>query len=856
VHCHSNYHRAAAGVIRINRYICIHGHFYQPPRENPWLEEIETEESAYPFHDWNERITAECYAPNASSRILGEKKTIIDIVNNYARISFNFGPTLLSWLEKSSPDVYALILQADRESRKRYSGHGSAIAQIYNHIIMPLATSEDKETEVIWGIRDFTTRFNRIPEGMWLSETAVDYETLQILADQEIRFTILDPNQAKRFRDDSHASWADIKGGAFDISRPYLCHLPGGGSIAIFFYDHTLANEIAFGELLNNGEVFANRMISSFSGYSDRPRILSIANDGETYGHHHRFGDMALSYALHLIESKNQAKITIFGEYLEMYPPVAEVEIRENTSWSCPHGISRWRENCGCRTYYACLISDRTHCRTEATGKKPERDTQSWNQQWRSPLREAMNWLSEKIAEIYHEKSHDIFPNPAYARNEYIDLILNRSDESVDWFFSRTAESGCTRDQRVSGLKLLEMRRNALLMFTSCGWFFDEISGIETVQVMKYACRAMQLARELTGDDLEPEYIRILAGAKSNVPSIGTGADIYTAFVRNTIVDISRVAFYYAITSLIEPFPEESRLAVYTIRRHAHRQEEAGFLRLVTGQVFIRSEITRIESMLVYAALHIGDHNFMGGVGQYTSAESFTMMESELWEAFARSDIPDLILTLNRHFESHSYSLWDLPHDGRRRVLYSILDKTLSDIESEYRQIYCRYFTLIRAMKEMQIPPPEALEYPVRYILNHDINQNLKSPNVDLTRLETSVAEMKHGKYTPDIQTLNYITSACISWYLQKIALDPEEITNIRSLNKIFSILKPWNLNPDIWESQNEYFRIHSAFALQMHQLQAEGDAEAEEWIREFDTLGANLGVRGTKDSASGRILP
>ena len=310
------------------------------------------------------------------------------------------------------------------------------------------------------------------------------------------------------------------------------------------------------------------------------------------------------------------------------------------------------------------------------------------------------------------------------------------------------------------------------------------------------------------------------------------------------------------MSSLIEPFPEESRIAIYTVRRHAHRQQEAGFLRLVTGQVFIRSDITRIESMLVYAALHIGDHNFMGGVGLFTTTESFNGMESEVWEAFSRSDIPDMILTLNRHFESHSYSLWDLPHDGRRRVLYSILNKTQSDIESEYRQIYCRYFTLIRAMKEMQIPPPEALEYPIRYILNHDINQNLKSPIVDLSRLETSVAEMKHGKYTPDIPTLNYITSSCISWYLQKIALDPEEITTIRNLNRIFEILKPWSLNPDLWDSQNEYFRIHTVYAPQMHKRQAEGNAEAEEWIGAFDTLGINLGIRVPGDPPDGREHP
>ena len=836
------------GGIAINRYICIHGHFYQPPRENPWLEEIETEDTAYPYHDWNERITAECYGPNASSRILGPNKTIIDIVNNYSRLSFNFGPTLLSWLEKHNPEVYAQILQADRESRIRFSGHGSAIAQVYNHIIMPLATTQDKRTEIIWGIRDFLTRFNRMPEGMWLAETAVDYETLDILAEQGILFTILDPNQAKRIRADGGRPWIEIQQGTFDIGTPYLCRLKTGRSIAVFFYDHTIANEIAFGNLLENGEIFANRMISTFPADETSPRLLSIANDGETYGHHHRFADMALSYALHLIESRQLAKITIFGEYLEKHPPVAEVEIRENSSWSCPHGVERWRSDCGCRTYHVCLVSDRASCIEPSGGKETGDDPHTWNQQWRAPLRDAMNWLNGRLSELYQKEAVGIFPDPVKARDEYIDFLLDRSEESLEWFFSRNGAPDLTPDLIVKGLKLLEIQRNTLLMFTSCGWFFDEVSGIETVQVMMYACRAMQLAREVTGTELEPEYIGMLTHARSNVTRIGTGADIYNAYVKTAIVDISRVAFHYAITSLIEPYPEDARITTYSIRSHAHKQGEAGILKLVTGKAIFRSDTTREESNLTYAAIHIGDHNFMGGVGAYTSEESFLAMQNELWNAFLRSDVPEMILSLNRHFESHSYSLWDLFRDGRKKVLYSILETTLEDIESEYRQIHRRYFSLIRAMKEMQIKPPEALEYPVQYILNHDINQNLKSDPVDLTHLKISIEELIHGQYKPDIQTLSYIAGASISRQLQNIALDPEDTDQIRSLNRVFSLIKPLSLRPELWDSQNQYFLIHAAFSDQMHKFADEGDEEAKEWIEEFNALGINLEV-GTRTS-------
>ena len=339
------------GVNSINRYICIHGHFYQPPRENPWLEEIEIEESAFPFHDWNERVTNECYAPNAASRILGSERRIIDIVNNYSRISFNFGPTLLSWLNTHNQEVYQAILQADKDSQQTFSGHGSAIAQIYNHLIMPLANSRDKETEIIWGVKDFIYRFGRMPEGMWLSETAVDNETLDLLALHGIRFTILAPHQARRIRKIGDETWNDVTKETLHIGRPYLCILPSGRTIAIFFYEPGIAGEVAFGNLLENGDQFTRRLIDAFPRDTKTPHLVSIATDGETYGHHHRFADMALAYALHEIESKDLAKITIYGEYLERFPPGYEVAIAENTSWSCSHGVKRWEDDCGSGLY-------------------------------------------------------------------------------------------------------------------------------------------------------------------------------------------------------------------------------------------------------------------------------------------------------------------------------------------------------------------------------------------------------------------------------------------------------------------------------------------------------------------------
>lgn len=333
----------------MERYLCIHAHFYQPPRENPWLEAIEVQDSAYPYHDWNERVTAECYAPNSASRILDEEGRIKDVVSNYARISFNFGPTLLSWLEEHSPGVYQAILEADQKSWDWRSGHGAAMAQCYNHLIMPLANSRDKKTQVLWGIKDFQHRFGRSPEGMWLPETAVDLESLNFLAESGIKFTILAPLQAKRFRKIGEDKWEEASG-KIDPARAYRCRLSSEREISIFFYDGPISRAVAFERLLEKGEDFASRLLSGFSESRDWPQLLHIATDGETYGHHHRFADMALAYALHYIESQKLSRFTNYGEYLEKVPPTHEVEIVESTSWSCSHGIERWRNNCGCNS--------------------------------------------------------------------------------------------------------------------------------------------------------------------------------------------------------------------------------------------------------------------------------------------------------------------------------------------------------------------------------------------------------------------------------------------------------------------------------------------------------------------------
>ncbi|HEV7515491.1 MAG TPA: DUF3536 domain-containing protein [Thermoanaerobaculia bacterium] len=502
----------------MSRYICIHGHFYQPPRENPWLETVEAQDSAYPYHDWNERITAECYGPNALARILDDEGQVERIVNNYARMSFNFGPTLLSWLEAQAPEVYRAVLAADHDGRERFSGHGGALAQGYHHSILPLANPRDKRTEIVWGLADFAHRFGRPAEGFWLPETAVDVESLEILAEQGVRFTLLEPRQARRFRLLSGGEWQEAPGGV-NSRVPYRVHLPSGRTLALFFYDGAISRAVAFERLLANGETLVGRLLGAFSSENGRPELVHIATDGETYGHHHRFGDMALAYALRRLEEHPAVTLTNYGEILERHPPEMEVEIAEGTSWSCAHGIERWRSDCGC-----------------STGGEA-----GWNQAWRAPLREALDGLRDELAIRYETAAAPLFADPWAARDAYVQVLLDRSAESVAGFLGQQARRDLAEAEHGRALKLLELTRQTLLMYTSCGWFFNDLAGIETIQVLRYAGRAVQLAEELFGEPVEERFLARLEKAKSNVPEEGDGRRIYERQVRPAFVELPRL---------------------------------------------------------------------------------------------------------------------------------------------------------------------------------------------------------------------------------------------------------------------------------------------------------------------------
>jgi alpha-amylase/alpha-mannosidase (GH57 family) len=803
------------------RYVCVHGHFYQPPRENPSLEYVELQDSAYPYHDWNERITAECYAPNAFSRILDDDNRIARIVNNYSQINFNFGPTLLSWLKEKAPHVYESILDADRQSQSHFGGHGSAIAQAYNHMIMPLANTRDKRTQAIWGVRDFQNRFGRMPEGMWLPETAVDLETLDILAELGIKYTILAPRQASRVRKIGGRTWKDVGGDRIDPTRVYQIRLPSRRGINLFFYDGPIARAIAFEGLLSNGGDFANRLLSGFSNTRDWPQLLHIATDGESYGHHHHFGEMALSYALDHIESADLAKITNYGEFLEKHPATHQVEVFENSSWSCVHGVERWRSNCGCNS-----------------GGHGD-----WNQEWRAALRAALDWLRDAIATCFEEHTKTLLKDPWAARNDYIDVILDRSEESVERYFAKHVSHQLEPQERVAALKLLEMQRHAMLMYTSCGWFFDELSGIETVQVIHYAGRALQLAVDVfNSPDLESQFLSRLAKAPSNIPEHKDGAAIYEKFVKPAVVNLPKLAAHYAIRSIFEPYGNHAQIYSYTVDREDFSMAETGKVKLVTGRARFISRITEESSALGFGVLNFGDHNVSGGVREFTDQAGFARVSSALSEAFGRGDTAEVLQLLDSGFEHNLYSLKSLFRDDQHKILQIILQSTLAQAESVVRQQYGEYAPLMRFLADLHVEQPKLFRTLAESALNSELQHALKAGEREHAR--KLIAAATEVNIALDGAGHEFVVRKQLEESARSFAADPHSLEKLQALETAVSFAQQLPFSLNLSEVQNLCFGQLQAALGEAQQNAASGDEPAKSWIAHAHTLADSLRLR------------
>jgi hypothetical protein len=803
----------------MERCICIHAHFYQPPRENPWLEAVERQESAYPYHDWNERITAECYAPNGSSRILDDRGYIRQIVNNYGRISFNFGPTLLSWLEEKSPETYESILESDRESQKRFSGHGSAIAQAYNHIILPLASNRDKVTQTLWGIRDFEHRFGRKPEGIWLPETAVDIATLETLADQGIKFTVLAPRQAGRVRKVGGRSWKDVSGGRIDPSRAYLAKLPSGKRINLFFYDGPISQAVAFEKLLNCGQQFSARLKSGFSDKRDWPQMMHIATDGETYGHHHKHGDMALAYALDCIESDPAIRLSNYGEFLEKFPPTHEVQIIENTSWSCAHGIERWRSDCGCN-------SGRT----------------GWNQSWRGPLRSALDHLRDRAEELFEQKAAEVLRDPWAARNDYINVILDRSPESLWLFFEKHSHHQLTPEETTAALKFLEMQRHAMLMYTSCGWFFDELSGIETVQVMQYAGRVVQLARETGNVDLEPEFLEQLAMAKSNLSELGDGATIYNRWIRPAFVDLCKVGAHFAISAMFDGDDVVPQYC-YDIKTIDAYHTDSGIAKLALGRTHVTSRITRESLEIDFAAVYLGDQDLQAGVrpaSQDDDHDDHAGLVTETMAAFSGSDFAEALRLLDEHFGELRYSLKSLFKDEQKRILDMVLSRTLQDAEAAYHEIYEKHGSLLRFLKEMNQPVPDVLRFTAEFVLNNDLKHTFENDPVDFVRIAMLMEMVKREGIRLDEAGIGFAASNSLTRLLQRLQGKPRDMETLERANVLTSLVPMTPFPVDWWRAQNLYYAI---FRNNFSEIASRQDSDSRDWQERFLALGEKLKI-------------
>ena len=796
----------------MEKYICIHGHFYQPPRENAWLEVIEVQDSAHPYHDWNERISAECYAPNAASRIL-ENGVIKNIVNNYAKISFNFGPTLLSWMEDYDQETYNAILHADGESTKLFDGHGSALAQVYNHMIMPLANERDKRTQIVWGKRDFEFRFNREPEGMWLSETAVDLQTLELLVEYDIKFTILAPRQAKSFRKIGDDKWTSTTEQPINTRKPYLVRLPSGKSIVVFFYDGDISQAVAFNGLLNDGKKFSDSLRNAFDTSDEGPQLVHIATDGETYGHHHKHGDMALSFCLDYIQRLKNNHIMNYGQFLAKFGSQYEAEIFENSSWSCVHGVERWRNDCGCNS-----------------GGHP-----SWHQRWRQPLRLALDWLRDELNKIYELEASPIFKDPWRARDEYINVILRRNEDTVRKFM----KDHCLRVTEPNKvLRLMEMQRNAMLMYTSCGWFFDEVSGIETIQILQYACRAIQLVNQTNGANLEEEFIRRLEVAPSNVPALENAANVYHRYVLPSKTNLQRVGMHYAVASLFEEDPENTPIFNYTTSNKFFVRKEAGEQKLSIGITRVRSNVTRSEKEFTFAVVYMGKHNIIGSISLHMDEEDFESMKFRMLNAFDEGRLGDVIGLMQTYFGPDKYTLWQLFKDEKRKVLNMITEQSMRELEESLRRVYNRDYPLVNALSNNDIPIPRAYTTTFEYILNADLIHCFQSERINVKEIERIMAEMvKWGLNIEDPDKVERLAGDSIFKELRRINAERSNTRRIERLNRLFPLLKQFKLAPNLYKSQNLYFEISMENG-------SEAKGTINDWTSQFKQLGENLGVK------------
>ena len=810
-------------------YLTIHGHFYQPPRENPWLEAIEMQDSAEPCHDWNERVNAECYNPNSVSKIVDNRNRILDVVNNYEKMSFNFGPTLLSWMQEFSPLAYDRVIKADIKSVLEHDGHGNAIAQVYNHMIMPLANEHDKQTQVKWGIKDFVYRFGRQPEGMWLAETAVDDDTLRVLVENGIKFTILSPYQAQRVKPIQDSNWQDVSWGNIDPARSYRYYIKSapGKYIDLFFYDGAISKSVAFDELLKDGNKFIRRLKEGVSGARNYNQLVNIATDGESYGHHTKFGDMALAYVLKVKAEDEGFIITNYGEFLEKFRSDWEVDIKQASSWSCFHGVGRWKEDCGC-----------------STGGHP-----GWNQKWRKPLREALDYLRDELSQLFEAESKKYFKHDCWdVRNSYIDVILNRAERVIKRFQTENFLPELSDVEKVRAMELLEIQRQAMLMYTSCGWFFSEISGIETTQIMKYAARAMQLAANFTNKNFETKFLEILSNAQSNFKEYGNGQDIYERFVKPSIVTPKQIASLWAISSLYQDFDDEEDVYCYKIKKNSYKKIEKGNANFVIGNIEISSKITLEKSNLVFVLMQYQGGDFHCAIKEFANEAEYTRIQKELVKNFLVNPLTEIIRAIDEYFGKEYFTLKDIFIEERRKILQILLKDKMDKFAQTYEDLYNEGKASVYQMQSLGLSVPDEFKLAAGYALARQFNDLMNEsksyldPEVIQKAADISFEAKKIGVEIDKEPTAKMFSHKLLQ-NINRLA-NSLEIHQADVVLEIFDFIEKLDLKVEIAEAQNTYFnKIFHATGEYIDNMKDVKDEKDREFVEVLLEIGKKLNI-------------
>jgi alpha-amylase/alpha-mannosidase (GH57 family) len=780
-------------------YVVIHGHFYQPPRENPWIEQIEVEPSASPYHDWNARITAECYRPNSTARVYDGQGRILDIVDNYQYISFNFGPTLMSWLEMQSPETYQKILMADSRSLADL-GHGNAIAQAYNHTILPLANARDRDTQVIWGLKDFEHRFGRAAASMWLPETAADYPTLATLVDRGLKFVILSPYQAKRVRPLAGGDWSPAQG-SVDTTQAYRCFLPDGDHqsrrcIDVFFYNPGVAADLSFGDLLTDSYRLVSRLADGLSPGLPRPQLLNVATDGENYGHHKKFGELALAHALTQVVPQKGLTLTNYAAFLEMAPPKMEVELYlgakgEGSSWSCAHGVGRWHENCGC-----------------STGGQP-----TWNQRWRTPLRESFDFLNGKLTAIFEAQGQKYFQDPWQARNAYIDVILDRSRNRLEEFFSQQGTPNLKGDDRVTAIKLLEMERHSLLMYTSCGWFFADIAGLESLQVIKYAARALQLGQHFTTEALEAPFLKILERAVSNIPKEGNGLTLYQKRVKPAVVDYPKVANQWVISWLKNRERAcHQNIYHYRVKPMDLEQKAQGSLLFAAGRLQLTSGITLESHSLAFFTVYLGSYLYRTQVQPHPVPQEFLALREEFLRVLGETP-EDLIPLMVRRLGETYYSIHDIFQEEKLQVFHDLLRPNQEEAVELVAHSFEEPRPLLQAMAVEGLPIPRLYRALGEITLNRRLVELLRLMEPDPSSLATSaeILQVIHDAQALGLKLETQEGAQILGRIMQRLLLNLAETLQTESvtrLNEFLNFVDRIPITLELVEAQNFIFDL------------------------------------------------